>query len=104
MKPGEFVLDILKEVPKNRRTIVLIRHSKRDSFEGVPDHLREGVVITPEGIRMAREFGESLGEILPGKPLVLGHTVARRCRMTAESIRDGYPPLFPPGSWAANRK
>jgi hypothetical protein len=95
MKPGEFVLDILKEAPKNRRTIVLIRHSKRDSFEGVPDHLREGVVITPEGILMAREFGASLGEILPGKPLVLGHTVARRCRMTAESIRDGYPPTVP---------
>jgi hypothetical protein len=91
MKPGDFVLDILKETPKNRKTIVLIRHSKRNSFEGIPDHLREGVEITPEGILMAREFGESLGKILPGKPLFLGHTVANRCKMTAESIRDGYP-------------
>jgi hypothetical protein len=95
MKPGDFVLDILQETPKNRRTIVLIRHSKRDSFEGIPDHLREGVEITPEGILMAREFGESLGEILPGKPLVLGHTMAHRCRMTAEFIRDGYPSTIP---------
>ena len=95
MKPGDFVLDILREAPKNLRTIVLIRHSKRDSFEGIPDHLREGVEITPEGILMAREFGESLGEILPWKPLVLGHTAAHRCRMTAEFIRDGYPPSIP---------
>ncbi|MFA4826388.1 MAG: histidine phosphatase family protein [Methanoregula sp.] len=91
MKPGDFVLDILKEAPKNRKTIVIIRHSKRNSFEGIPDHLRESVGITPEGILMAREFGASLGKILPGKPLFLGHTIARRCRMTAESIRDGYP-------------
>lgn len=95
MKPGDFVLDILKEAPKNRKTIVIIRHSKRNSFEGIPDHLRESVGITPEGILMARQFGESLGKILPGKPLFLGHTVARRCRMTAESIRDGYPPDTP---------
>jgi broad specificity phosphatase PhoE len=95
MKPGNFVLDILKEAPKNRRTIVLIRHSKRDPFNGMPDHLREGVEITPDGILMAREFGESLGKIFPGKPLLLGHTVARRCRMTAESILAGYPPHVP---------
>lgn len=95
MKPGDFVLDILTETPENRRTIVLIRHSKRDPFNGMPDHLREGVGITPEGILMAREFGESLGEIFPGKPLILGHTAARRCRMTAESILDGYPQNIP---------
>jgi hypothetical protein len=95
MKPGNYVLDILKEAQENRKTIVLIRHSKRDSFAGMPDHLREGVEITPDGILMAREFGESLGNIFPGKPLVLGHTVAHRCKMTAESIRDGYPPGIP---------
>ena len=95
MKPGDFVLEILQESRKDRKTIVLIRHSKRDPFNGMPDLLREGVGITPEGIRMAREFGESLGEILPGKSLLLGHTAARRCRMTAESICDGYPPDTP---------
>jgi hypothetical protein len=89
MKPGDFVLDRVSEAPENRKTILLIRHSKRNSFEGVPDHLREDVEITPEGVLMAREFGESLGT-LPVKSLLLGHTPARRCRMTAESILDGY--------------
>lgn len=92
MKPGDFVLDLLKEDPETDKTIVLIRHSKRDSFEGIPDALREGVEITSEGIGMARLFGESLGQIAPGRPLFLGHTVAHRCKMTAESIRDGYLP------------
>lgn len=95
MKPGDFVLDILKEVPKNRKTIVLIRHSKRDPFNGMPDLLREHVEITPEGIHMAREFGDSLGKILPENALVLGHTIAHRCKMTAESILDGYSSHHP---------
>lgn len=91
MKPGDFVLDSLNKAPKDRRTIVLIRHSKRDPFGKMPDHLRNGVPITPDGILMAREFGNALGKIFPGKSLLLGHTIATRCLMTAESIREGYP-------------
>ncbi|MEI7857033.1 MAG: histidine phosphatase family protein [Methanomicrobiales archaeon] len=91
MKPGDFVLEILKKAPNDRRIIVLIRHSKRDPFGDMPEHLRNGVAITPEGILMARKFGHALGTIFPGKPLQLGHTIATRCRMTAESIREGYP-------------
>jgi hypothetical protein len=90
MTPGNFVLNILKEVPKSGKTIILIRHSARDSFKGIPDSLREGVEITPEGILMAQSFGESLGTIFPGKRILLGHTIATRCRMTAESISHGY--------------
>ena len=90
MKPGSYVLDILQSAPKNQRTILLIRHSKRDSFEGIPDHLRDTVGITPEGIVMAREFGESIKQIAPDKRLFLGHTVAKRSEMTARSICEGY--------------
>jgi hypothetical protein len=93
MKPGDYVLSLLNCVPVDRRTIVLMRHSARNSFDGMPEELREGVEITPEGIRMARTFGESLSEISPGENLFLGHTVARRCRMTAESIGEGYSPV-----------
>lgn len=90
MKSGSYVLDILQSAPKNQRTILLIRHSKRDSFEGIPDHLRDMVGITPEGIVMAREFGESIKQIAPDKRLFLGHTVAKRSEMTARSICEGY--------------
>lgn len=92
MKPGDCILDVLYETPDTGRTILLIRHSKRNSFIGVPDHLRPGVEITPEGVSMAREFGESLARVVPDRRLVLGHTIARRCRMTAESIGQGYSP------------
>ncbi|MDD1720015.1 MAG: histidine phosphatase family protein [Methanoregulaceae archaeon] len=90
--PGGFVLEHLREVPTHGRTILFLRHSKRDSFQGVPDHLRPHVEITPDGIRMAREFGESLRHFVPGRRLFLAHTPARRCRMTAEHIGRGYSP------------
>ena len=90
MSPGDYILNILHDVPFEERTILLMRHSKRDSVKGIPDHMREGVEITAEGIQLARSFGVSLGQILPEKSIRLGHTVAHRCKMTAESIGDGY--------------
>ena len=92
MKPGDYVLSLLNSVPVDRRTIVLMRHSARNSFEGIPEELREGVEITPEGVSMAKAFGKSLSEIASRENLFLGHTAARRCRMTAESIGEGYSP------------
>ena len=90
MKPGSYVLDILQSAPKNQRIIFLIRHAKRDSLQGIPDHLRNTVGITPEGSVMAREFGESIKHIAPDKRLFLGHTAAKRSEMTARSICRGY--------------
>jgi hypothetical protein len=90
MKPGSYVLDILQSAPKDQRTILLIRHSERDSFAGIPDHLFTTVGITPNGCVMAGVFGASIKEIAPGKRLFLGHTVAKRSEMTARSICEGY--------------
>lgn len=92
VKPGEYILSLLKEAPDTEKTILFLRHSKRNSFAGIPDHLRPGVEITPEGRLMAREFGEALGHVAPGRRLFLAHTIARRCRMTAECILQGYSP------------
>ncbi|MDD5143097.1 hypothetical protein [Methanoregula sp.] len=93
MKAGAYVLDLLDEAPLNEKTIVLIRHSKRDSFGGIPDHLRDTIGINPEGVQMAREFGKSIRQVAPKKQLLLGHTVAKRCEMTACSIQEGFSSL-----------
>jgi hypothetical protein len=90
MKHGSYVLDILQRAPKDQRTILLIRHSIRESFAGVPDHLYNTVGITPEGSVVAREFGEAIKEIAPDIQLYLSHTVAKRSEMTARSICEGY--------------
>ena len=92
MNPGSYVLDILQDIPKERKTILLIRHAKRYSLKGVPDHLRNTVGITPEGIVQARTFGGSIRQIAPGRQLFLGHTGAKRSEMTAWSIGEGYCP------------
>jgi len=104
MKPGDYVLDLLNNAPKDKRTIVLLRHSARNPFDGMPEHLREGVEITPEGVRLARAFGESLKEIFSGNHLFLGHTVALRCRMTTESMGMHIPRPTVSGSWGASRR
>jgi len=90
MKHGTYILDILQNTPKDQRTILLIRHSIRESFAGVPDHLYNTVGITPEGSAVAREFGEAIKEIAPDIQLYLSHTVAKRAEMTARSICEGY--------------
>jgi len=90
MKHGSYVLDILQTAPKDQRTILLIRHSIRESFAGVPDHLYNTVGITPEGSVVAREFGEVIKGIAPDIRLFLSHTVAKRSEMTARSICEGY--------------
>ena len=92
MKPGTYILDLLLKGQDTGKTIVYLRHSTRNSFAGVPEHLRQGVEITEEGIQVAREFGTSLHRIFPEKRLILGHTVARRCQMTAEFIGQGFSP------------
>jgi broad specificity phosphatase PhoE len=90
MNHGDYVLNLLMGVQESEKTIVLMRHSHRISFQGIPDHLREGVAITPEGVIMARNFGASLSQLFPKKRVLLGHTPAKRCQMTAESIGHGY--------------
>lgn len=90
MNHGHHILDLLKNHQTTGRTILLIRHSVRESFQGIPDGLRDEVPITPDGIVHAEEFGRRLRGIAPDRPLMLGHTAPRRCRMTAASIRTGY--------------
>ena len=90
MKPGTPVLNLLESVPMEGKTIVLIRHAERESFLGVPPDQCHTVGLTPQGIRMARDFGASLRQIAPDARLLLGHTIAKRCEMTARSIREGF--------------
>lgn len=90
MNHGDHILGLLKNNQGKGRTILLIRHSVRKSLQGLPDGMSENVAITPEGIVHAEEFGRKLSGIVPERTLLLGHTAPRRCRMTAESIRQGF--------------
>jgi len=90
MKPGTHVISLIESVPLEGRTIVLIRHAERESFRGVPPDQCHTVGLTPQGVRMARDFGASVRQIAPDARLLLGHTIAKRCEMTAWSIRDGF--------------
>lgn len=90
MNHGDYILDLLRNHPGSGRTVLLIRHSVRDSLRCVPAGLRDDVPITPEGVVHAVEFGRKLKTIAPDTIVHLGHTAPRRCRMTAEAICTGY--------------
>jgi hypothetical protein len=89
---GKPVFHTLRQLPERERTVILIRHANRPSFEGVPYDVRPHVEITPEGIENARRFGISLAPVVSGKRIHLLHTPATRCRMTAMAIREGLSP------------
>ncbi|MDD1711536.1 MAG: histidine phosphatase family protein [Methanoregulaceae archaeon] len=89
---GRPVFHTLRQIPERERTVILIRHSNRPSFEGVPYHIRPHVELTPEGVENARRFGSSLAPVVEGKRIHLLHTPATRCRMTAMAIREGLSP------------
>lgn len=90
MNHGDHVLELLKKDQGTGRTILLIRHSVRESLRKIPPALRNDVAITPEGIACAEEFGRKLKLIAPHKTLHVGHTAPLRCCMTAECIRRGF--------------
>jgi hypothetical protein len=89
---GKPVYHALRQLPERERTVMLIRHADRPSFEGVPYDIRPHVELTPEGIENARRFGTSLTPAVSGKRIRLLHTPAIRCRMTAMAIREGLSP------------
>jgi len=90
MNHGDHVLELLKRHEGTGRTILLIRHSVRESLREIPPVLRNDVAITPEGIVHAEEFGRNLKKIVPHTTLLVGHTAPLRCCMTAECIRRGF--------------
>ncbi len=73
-------LDILKKTRSNNG-IMLLRHSIRHSFKGMPEAGRDEVSLTDEGHEMAIKAGEIIGEI----NLVCSSPVLR-CIQTAQHI------------------
>jgi len=84
--PIFFLLDHMSD---RDRTIVVIRHSERPSLRSIPYEKRPGVELTTEGIRMAREFGASLHDLIGDRRIFLLHTPAKRCIMTARALEEG---------------
>jgi len=83
------VFSLLRHMSERDRTIILIRHSHRPSLQKIPYEMRPEVELTPEGITMARQFGEALCDVIPDGRIHLLHTPAKRCLMTATALQEG---------------
>jgi len=80
----QYALDSYLEILKKSRAeggIMLLRHSIRPSFKGMPEEGRDDVSLTDEGLEMAINAGGLIGEI----GTVLSSPVLR-CMQTAEHI------------------
>jgi phosphohistidine phosphatase len=103
MTSGSTVNNALINVsPMNRqRTLLLMRHAKSDSPDGVPDHDRP---LAPRGIRQAGLAGNWLRANAPAIDGVLCSTATRRDTCWSSCITRSFRTLYevrPPTTVAA---
>jgi hypothetical protein len=74
----------LDEFPKDKKIIMVIRHSHRYDSNNLWEHEKDK--LTPLGHEIAREFGEHLPK---DRQIRIFHSKVDRCRETAENIHKG---------------
>jgi hypothetical protein len=75
----------LDEFPKDKKIIMIIRHSHRYDSNNLWEHEKD--TLTPLGHEIAREFGEHLPK---NRHIRLFHSKVERCRETASNIHKGF--------------
>ena len=80
---------LLQESPSRGRAVVVLRHSERPSFDGVPMKDWNGVGLTPEGFEAAERLGRSLVERLGISNLRSYGWGLKRCQDTSRAIAKG---------------
>jgi broad specificity phosphatase PhoE len=89
LSDGKRLLQFCTKFSPSTRKIVVIRHSERISFYGVPMEQWDGIGITENGSSAAKKLGKSLAEV-SGFPsanvLTWGQ---KRCAETASAMAEG---------------
>jgi hypothetical protein len=86
---GRDAMRLAATLPELDRTIILIRHSERPSFDNIPFEEWDRVGLTPKGIEAAKEFGTALATGVQASQLRLHSWGLKRCTDTAEAIVTG---------------
>lgn len=86
---GNSVVDLVRRLDAVNRTVLIVRHSERPSFDDVPIQAWDGVGLTERGIEAARSFGRALAQ--DGGILTMGAYGwgLKRCLDTADAIAAG---------------
>ena len=86
---GQWIIDRLKLMPENGRYILIIRHSERVSFDGIPIEQWNSVGITERGKQAAFEFGRALIDEVGLESVYTEGWGLERCADTAAKIFEG---------------
>lgn len=86
---GQGVLDLFSQLPAVDKTVLLIRHSERPSFDNIPVGEWNKVLLTPQGKEAAKDFGRALAQNAGVEGLRVYSWGLRRCAETAEAIASG---------------
>lgn len=81
----ESTLNAIAKAPKDRPVAVIMRHSVR--YPILDEASVYTTILTPEGIRLAEEFGEKVAELRPIRKIVTNFV--ERCQQTADAIKSG---------------
>jgi broad specificity phosphatase PhoE len=86
---GTKIIEAIKQLDGQENTIVLVRHSERRSFDGMPVEKWNSVLLTERGIEAAKQFGKAVTTDAAVKDLRVHHWGLKRCVMTADAISQG---------------
>ncbi len=79
------LLEGVKQFPKDKKIIMVIRHSHRFDSEDIRNHMHDK--LTPIGHKYAKDFGKHLPE---DRSLRIYHSIIERCKETADNIIAGF--------------
>lgn len=86
---GNKIIQAIRQLDGQEKTIVLVRHSERPSFDGMPVELWNSVELTERGIEEAKRFGMAVSTDGAVRNLRVHHWGLKRCVMTADAISIG---------------
>ncbi len=86
---GQWILDKLKSMPKNGRYVLMIRHSERYDFNGIPIESWNSTGLTEQGKIAASEFGKALVSHIGIESVSTEGWGLERCVDTAFRIAEG---------------
>ncbi len=86
---GNDVLGLMKSLPPKDKTIIVVRHSERPSFDNIPMNRWNTVGLTSRGVEAAKGFGRKLARDLGGTGLRVYGRGLPRVIDTAAAVAEG---------------
>lgn len=86
---GNDVLDLVAHLDERDKTLIVIRHSERPSFDNLPISRWDSLGITSQGVEAAQDFGMALAQELRAADLRVYGWGLQRCIDTAGAIATG---------------